>query len=222
MRIRIIFFLLIGAISCTKNAPEVAQQQPAADSTHLATKEKSCCDSDSADTAGLAPGAHTDASIYNLEAMWKRQDGQQIQLGDLGGKVQVITLIYANCQYVCPRIVADMKRIEAETHQKYGEKVAFVAVSIDPDRDTPERLTKFAGDNGLEAKSWTLLCGSSDNVLELAALLGFKYKKISDSDFVHSNMITVLNTKGEIKHQQIGLGTDPSASLTAIAQLLPL
>jgi hypothetical protein len=36
-------------------------------------------------------------------------------------------------------------------------------------------------------------------------LLGVKYKKETSGQFAHSNVITVLTTKGEIFHQQLGL-----------------
>ena len=68
-------------------------------------------------------------------------------------------------------------------------------------------------------RNWTLMTGSDDQVLELAALLGVKYKRISDLDYSHSNIITVLNREGEIRHQQTGLGVEPDEALLAIDEL---
>ena len=50
--------------------------------------------------------------------------------------------------------------------------------------------------------------GEPDDVQELAALLGVKYQEAADSQFAHSNVITLLNAEGEIVRQQIGLGQD--------------
>lgn len=66
----------------------------------------------------------------------------------------------------------------------------------------PQRLTDFAEENNLAEDKWTLLNGDQGDVLEIAALLGVKYKRISDTDFTHSNMISVLNKEGEIVHQR--------------------
>jgi protein SCO1/2 len=59
---------------------------------------------------------------------------------------------------------------------------------------------------------WKLLSGSSDDIMELAAVTGFKYKKDEKGDYSHSNLITFLNNHGEIFHQQVGLNQDITSS----------
>jgi protein SCO1/2 len=66
----------------------------------------------------------------------------------------------------------------------------------------------------LDAKRWKLLRGSESDVRELAAVLGFNYEQIDSGQFVHSNLITVLDTHGEIVHQQAGV-TGSDEELTA-------
>ena len=48
------------------------------------------------------------------------------------------------------------------------------------------------------ASNWTLLRGAPNDVLELAALLGVKFKKDLGGQFAHSNIITVLDANGEV------------------------
>ena len=59
-----------------------------------------------------------------------------------------------------------------------------------------------------------------DDVLELAALLGVKYKRDARGQFAHSNVITVLDANGEIVSQQIGLNGDAAPTATAVQKLL--
>ena len=54
---------------------------------------------------------------------------------------------------------------------------------------------------------------------ELAAVLGVQYRRISEIDFAHSNIITVLGPSGEIRHQQQGLGTAPDDTVAMIHKL---
>ena len=61
-----------------------------------------------------------------------------------------------------------------------------------------------------------MLRGAPDDVLELAALLGVKFKKDARGQFAHSNVITVLNGDGEVGHQHLGLNRDVTAAATAI------
>ncbi len=148
----------------------------------------------------------SDVSIYNVSSVWKNRDNEEIALKDLSGKVQVVAMVYTHCEYACPRILADMKRIQRELIAEELKHVNFLIVSIDPERDTPERFQSFADENNLEQENWTLLNGDQGDILELSALLGVKYKRVSENDFTHSNMITVLNKKGEVVHQRQKLG----------------
>jgi protein SCO1/2 len=60
----------------------------------------------------------------------------------------------------------------------------------------------------MDEKYWTMLTGTETKIRELAAVLGFKYKKTSLMDYAHSNLISVLNPNGEIVEQIDGFGSD--------------
>lgn len=161
----------------------------------------------------------TDMSIFHLTSQWTTQEGELVTLQDLKGEVQVLAMVYTTCQYACPRIVADLKDIESKLQQKGVNRDAhFVLVSIDPKVDTVGRLNKFAEDNGMSPAGWTLLNGKENSILELAALLGVKYKKTGASDYAHSNIITILNAEGEVAYQQVGLGSDPTQTIDVIVR----
>ena len=161
----------------------------------------------------------TDMSLYHLTSQWTTQEGEMVTLQDLKGEVQVLAMVYTTCQYACPRIVADLKDIESKLQQKgVNRDTHFVLVSIDPKVDTVGRLKKFAEDNNMNAAEWTLLNGKESSVLELAALLGVKYKKTSAADYAHSNIITILNPEGEVAYQQVGLGVDPTPTIDVIVR----
>lgn len=171
-----------------------------------------------------APMPHaepTDMSIYHLSSSWKTQDGGTVALNDFQGKVQLMAMVYTTCQYACPRIVADLKHIQSMLAQKgLEDKAHFVLVSIDPKVDTVGRLEVFAEENNMSADEWTLLNGGEGDVLELAALLGVKYKKTGPADYAHSNIITVLDENGEIAYQQTGLGSDAVKTIEVIEGLV--
>jgi protein SCO1/2 len=151
--------------------------------------------------AALLAGACAEAeATRTYDAPWTDQHGAARRLADLAGRPQVIAMVYTNCGSACPLIVGDMKRLEA-TFPELG----LVLVSIDPERDTPGRLHEFATGSRM-GERWTLLNGADDQLMELAAVLGVRYRKVSDTDFMHSNVITVLNAAGEIVYRQEALG----------------
>lgn len=162
----------------------------------------------------------SDKSLYQLESKWTTDTNSQIKLGELKGRPQVVVMFFASCQYACPVIVNDLKRIEAALKPETRARVGFTLVTFDAKRDTVKVLADYRESRQLPADTWTLLRGESDDVLELAALLGVKYKEDANGQFTHSNLITVLNAKGEIVHQQVGLGQNIADTVHQLESLL--
>lgn len=161
----------------------------------------------------------SEESIFNLTSTWHTEEGNSIVLKDLKGKTLVMVMIYTSCKAACPRLVADMRNIEAQIPKEKRSNVNFVFVSIDPEVDTPEHLKAFAIENFIDEDHWKLLQGTESGIREFANVLAVKYKQISPVDFSHSNIISVFNPEGELVHQQEGLGVDSKETVLAILEL---
>jgi len=167
-----------------------------------------CCS-----TNKLGAGKVTDKSLYQAETEWTSDFGKKMKLDRLRGKPQVIAMFFTSCEYACPVLVHDVRRIEAALPENLRTNVGFVLVTFDTERDTVEALHAYREKLSLDPDRWVLLRGGNDDVFELSALLGVKFKKDQRGQFAHSNIITVLNPEGEIIHQQIGLNQNPAASI---------
>lgn len=155
-------------------------------------------------------------SIFNLSTKWRTEEGKEIVLHDLKGKVLVVVMIYTSCQAACPRLVADMKSIEKQIPNDVKDKIQYLLVSIDPETDTPEKMKAFAIENKMDEEKWTFLQGDENSVREFANVLAVKYKKIDPIDFSHSNIISVFDPRGNLVHQQEGLGVDNKETIESI------
>jgi len=160
----------------------------------------------------------SDLSIYNLPSKWTNQNGQNLEMKDLKGKVLVMVMIYTSCKAACPRIVADMRNIESRLSENIKPDVKFLLVSIDPEVDTPARLKEFAIANKMDGEQWEFLRSTEENTREIAAVLAVNYKKIAPLDFSHSNIISVFNAEGELTFQQEGLGVNSEATIKKITE----
>ena len=167
----------------------------------------------------LSASAFTHASIYQLASTWITQSAQHMRLGDLRGKARVLAMHYTSCEYACPIIISIMQNIEAALEPEVRDRVGFVVVSFDPERDTPAVLKAYSEKMQLDLQHWTLLHGEPEDVLELAVLLGIKFTKDHQGGFAHSNLITVLNKEGEIVHRHTGLHHPVADTLTAIRRV---
>nr|WP_315196408.1 SCO family protein [uncultured Flavobacterium sp.] len=160
----------------------------------------------------------SDLSIYNLPSKWTNQNGQNIEMKDMRGKVLVMVMIYTSCKAACPRLVADMRNIESRLPDDIKENVKLVLVSIDPEVDTPKRLKEFAVANKMDGEQWEFLRSTEENTREFAAVLAVNYKKIAPLDFSHSNIISVFNAEGELAYQQEGLGVNSDETIKKITE----
>ena len=160
----------------------------------------------------------SDLSIYNLPSKWTNQNGQNLEMKDLKGKVLVMVMIYTSCKAACPRLVADIRNIESRLSENIKPDVKFLLVSIDPEVDTPARLKEFAIANKMDGEQWEFLRSTEENTREFAAVLAVNYKKIAPLDFSHSNIISVFNAEGELTFQQEGLGVNSEATIKKITE----
>jgi len=70
------------------------------------------------------------------------QNGATVALSDLKGKVVVLTFFFTHCPDACPR-TAETFRQTADQLTQDANRVAFVAVSLDPEGDTPQAIHDF-------------------------------------------------------------------------------
>ena len=166
--------------------------------------------------AELPAAAYSARSIYQVESTWTTATEQSLRLGDLQGKVQVLAMVYTTCESACPIIVSLMQLVEAALPPELRSQVGFVLITLDPERDTPSVLRAYSAKMHLDPASWSLLSGRPDDVMDLAMLLGITYKRDRRGDYIHSNVITVLNKAGEIVHRHEGLQQDMASTLEAI------
>lgn len=160
-----------------------------------------------------------DKSLYQLDSAWTNDDGAEVKLASLRGRPQVVVMFFANCTYACPLLVYQMQQLEAALPESLRDKVGFTLISFDTERDTPAALHNYRLGHALANQRWTLLRGGPDDVLELAALLNVKFKKDAQGQFIHSNVITLLNAEGEIVCQDLGLNSDHKEIIRAVSEL---
>ena len=213
MKTRVTFALFVLALLLPVRATDIANGAGCAACTadpQTAAKDKCCA----VESAAVLPLSKT--SLYQLDATWTNDSGAPIRLASLLGRPVVLAMFFASCEYACPLIVDDMKRIGASLPADVRARTQFVLVSFDTARDTPAALHAYRERMKLDA-SWTLLHGDTADVQEFAMLLGVKFKQDARGQFSHLNVITVLNPAGEIAHQRAGLMGDVSEAAKAVA-----
>jgi len=69
-------------------------------------------------------------------------DGASFVISSLQGKVALVFFGYTSCPDICPTTLAEL-RVLHEQLGAHAKDVAVVFVSVDPERDTPQRLGEY-------------------------------------------------------------------------------
>ena len=90
----------------------------------------------------------------------------------LKGRVVLISFIFTNCEFACPMLAQKLKQTRAAMVPAIKDDVWYVSLSVDPDRDTPEAMKKFAERQGVDESRWIFLTGDKQNLETIIKKLG--------------------------------------------------
>jgi len=100
------------------------------------------------------------------------QRGQPFGTRELAGKVWVADFIFTACQEACPLLSERMKEVGRRARH-LGPDFHLVSISVDPERDTPDKLATYAARYGANPIAWSFLTGPA-GAIESAVVGGFK------------------------------------------------
>lgn len=130
--------------------------------------------------------------------------GAPFALGTPLGRPVALTFIYADCHATCPALVAGLRSAQAAA----GERPLFVAVTLDPARDTPEHLAEYASRWRLDDR-WHLLTGPRGEIDALLAAYGVRVERAPDGTIGHDNLVVLIDPAGRVAYTYRGLGHRP-------------
>jgi protein SCO1/2 len=141
------------------------------------------------------------------------QSGRPAGLDDLRGRPVVLTFLYTHCPDVCPLTLANIAAASRAVAATGGERPAVVVVTVDPDRDTIERLRAYAG--GWPA-DWRFLTGDYRQLAPIWRAYGVAVEKrpLPHSSevhtgyaIVHTNKTVLVDREGRLSGELVGAWT---------------
>jgi protein SCO1/2 len=159
-------------------------------------------------------------SVYQLNVTLTDQDGHAQLFAARRGQVQLVSMIYTSCTMVCPMIVDTMKLTRKAVAEPGRDKLALLAVSFDPERDSVDALRHYAAARKLDMRYWTLARTERKEARPLAALFGLQYRQLPDGDFNHSSELILLDPEGRIAARTTIIGRVDPAFVEAVDKAL--
>ena len=148
------------------------------------------------------------------------QDERRLSLSDLRGKAVVLTFIYTACADTCPLLTAKMAALQGRLGVDFAQRVFFVSITVDPERDTPAVLKGYGAAHGAKFEGWAFLTGTPAEIREVAKGYGIYYKKTARGDVDHTFLTSVIDPRGFLRVQYMGVRFEPAELLTDVHSVL--
>jgi protein SCO1/2 len=146
--------------------------------------------------------------------------GGRLALADLRGKVAAVTFIYATCIDTCPLLTTKLATLGKRMGKDFGARVAFVAITVDPERDTLGVLRSYAEAHGARGAGWTFLTGTPAVIKDVTQRYGVFASKTPRGDVDHTFLTSLVDRNGALRVQYMGVRFDPEEMLRDIRALL--
>lgn len=120
------------------------------------------------------------------------RSGKTVKSEDLLGQPYVVSFFFSTCPSICVQQNQKLKELQDEFKD---EGVHFVAISVDPETDTPEQLREYAARFGADEKQWLFMTGDLSYIRRIGAEV---YQQPVDKKF-HSERFVLVDSQGVIE-----------------------
>ncbi len=148
------------------------------------------------------------------------QDGKGVDLESLRGRVVLVTAVYATCGYTCPMIMGQTKKSIAELTDAERKDLAVVAITLDPENDTPEVLAQMAKGQEIAAPLYHLVTGEPKTVNDLLDAFSIARSRNAETGAIdHANLFILIDRSGRIAYR-LSLGERQQRWLVSALKVL--
>lgn len=140
-------------------------------------------------------------------------DSVEVTHRDVQGKITVVDYFFTHCPTICPILSSQLLRTQ-EILKNRGiteEELMILSHSVDPERDTPERMAKYAMMMGADTVQWKFLTGDKEELYEQARYGYFLTAMASDTaagGYFHSDVFALVDREKRIRGFYDGTSTN--------------
>ena len=113
-----------------------------------------------------------------------------------------------------------MSFVQDQLGANFGEKIHFVSITVDPERDTPEVLKEYAQVFGANLSGWSFLTGTPDAIRDVTGRYGIFAAKTANGSIDHTFLTSIIDQRGILRVQYLGVRFDPEEFRRDLVSLL--
>ncbi len=133
------------------------------------------------------------------------QAGRPFALADLRGRVVLVDFVFTRCPGPCPILSSRHVELQRSLAPELAANVHFVSISLDPEYDTPDRLTEYARARGADLERWSFLTGPKAEVEGVVRRWGVGTLRSPDGTIDHMVATFQVDAQGRIARRWLGL-----------------
>jgi protein SCO1/2 len=164
----------------------------------------------------IRDGKTIDDTLWHSVEDFKFQNqlGRTVSLADLPGKVIVADFFFTRCPSICPKLTANIRKLQDALSSKDQFKqlnpafIQFLSFSVDPERDSVPVLKAYGNKFGINPDLWWLLTGHKKQIYDFSMnelKLGLADGEGVDSNFIHTQKLVLLDKEHVVRGYYNGL-----------------
>ncbi len=153
------------------------------------------------------------------------QNGKTITLDDVKGKVFVAEYFFTTCGTICPKMTAQMTRVQKKF--KGDEEFKILSFTVNPEIDSVEVMKAYAEKHKAVDGQWHFITGKKEDLYKLARNSFFVLKPAeatnlgdAGSDFIHTNNFVLVDQELRIRGYYDGTSISEVNELMEDIQIL--
>jgi protein SCO1/2 len=145
---------------------------------------------------------------------------ETVSLGGFQGNVVILTAVYASCPHTCPAILSQTKAAIAELSPVERADLRVIAVTMDPESDSPDVLRELAKNHGMHSPLYHLVTGHPVDVERLLDRMEIARQRDAETGVIsHANLFLLIDRDGRIAYR-LGLGERQQRWLVSALRVL--
>ena len=132
------------------------------------------------------------------------QDNDTITKDSLLGSIYVASFFFTSCPTICPIMTRNMSYLQDQL--SVYPNVRFLSHTVDPDNDTPEKLSDYVNlmqqkNISIDLSNWDFVTGDKDKLYESAAnyFVNASIDSLAPGGFLHSEYFILIDKQGRVR-----------------------
>jgi protein SCO1/2 len=174
----------------------------------------------------------TDTAWHEVkEFSLTNQEGKNVTWDSLKGKIIIADFFFTHCPTICPSLTKNMKRLAESINngERVGDRtnkyVHFLSFSIDPERDSVQRLKAWADRFQVNPENWDLLTGDKKAIYDIILneiKIPVEDGKGVDTNFAHTDHFVLIDSNRNVRGYYHGLDSESLGQLSKDLILLTM